>query len=297
MELYQLRTFLAVCRHGSLSAAGDELHLSQPAVTRQIQSLEKQVGVRLLDRQGRSVQPTPAGQTLLRFAEQIVQTILACETVMEDLRLGKRGRLSIGAGLTTTAFVLPALIQEYKRRLPAIELSIVTGTTQEILQHVLARRIDLGFVTSPVKHSDCITRALFQDEIILVGDPSQPLAGISIAVSELQSVPLVMYGPSGFRDFLEEELHIAKVEPTIVMELDSIEGIKRMAAAGVGHAFVPRSAAREELQEGKLVEVPVRGFGPLLRETSLLYLRDLTASLPIQGFMEIIDRHWPNRKK
>lgn len=293
MELFQLRTFLAVCRHGNLSAAGDELHLSQPAVTRQMQSLERQLGLKLINRQGRTIHPTVAGHILQRFAEQVLQTLSACETALEDLRLGKRGRLSIGAGLTTTAYVLPLLIQEYKRRLPEIELSIVTGTTQEILHHVLARRIDVGFVTSPVKHIECLTRPLFKDEIILVGDPSRPLAGISVSTAELQSLPLVMYGPSGFRDFLDDALRSARIEPRVVMELDSIEGIKRMASTGVGHAFVPRSAAREELGSGRLVEVPVRGFGPLERITSLLSLRNSVPSLSVKCFLELIDRYWP----
>ncbi len=295
MELVRLRTFVAVAKHQSMSAAARELHLSQPAITRQMQALEKAVGLSLLERQGRTTSLTAAGKILLKHAELILQAVDNCTQHLEDLRLGRQGKLALGAGLTTISFTLPPLMQEYKRRFPDIELSIANGTTQEILQLILDRQLDLGFVTSPVDHPDCENRRLFTDQIVLISGSEQKLAGISISLEELAELPLILYGPSGFQDFVRNSLLKVGITPRVAMELDSIEGIKRMVIAGVGHAFVPQSAVLEELSEGYLVTTPVRGLPDLVRQTSLIYLRQDTYSLAMKAFLNIVERRWPQK--
>lgn len=293
MELFRLRTFATVAKRQSISAAAEELHLSQPAITRQMQALEKTIGLRLLERQGRATLLTPTGKVLLHHVQLILQAVDNCTNHLEDLRLGRRGKLAVGAGLTTISFILPTLIQAYKRQLPDIELSITNGTTQEILQLILERRIDLGFITSPIKHPNCIVRPLFDDQIVLISNAEQKLAGISISKAELAELPLILYGPSGFHDFVEKELLAAEITPRVAMELDSIEGIKRMVVAGVGHAFVPKSAVLEELAEKRLVETPVRGLPNLVRQTCLLYLRQESYNFATEIFLDIVQRQWP----
>lgn len=294
MELVRLRTFATVARHQNLSAAAEELHLSQPAITRQMQALEKTVGLPLLERQGRLTLLTPAGKVLLQHTQLILHAVDNCVSHLEDLRLGRRGKLAIGAGLTTISVTLPALIHAYKRQLPDIELSITNGNTQEILQLILERRIDLGFITSPIKHPRCVVRPLFADQIVLISNAEQRFAGISISKEELSDLPLILYGPSGFHDFVEKELLLANITPNVAMELDSIEGIKRMVVAGVGHAFVPRSAVTEELAERRLVETPVRGLANLVRQTSLIFLQQESYNFATETFMDIVERHWPD---
>lgn len=293
MEISHLRTFLAVAKRGNLTRAADDLHLSQPAVSRQLQHLEQSCGLSLFERHGRTSRLSEAGQVLLNHAEQVLQTLENCERALSNLRSGKHGRLILGAGVTTTAYTLPGLIQQYKHRMPEIELSIQTGTTQEILQLVLERQVDLGFVTSPIKHADCVVRPLYSDRIVLVSDASLPFAGISISLAELSDLPLILYTPSGFRDFVENALNQVRVQPKVAMELDNIEGIKRMVAADVGYAFVPRSAVLEELQRGKLAEVPVRGLPELLRQTSMIRLRYTAPSPATEAFLDVLASHWP----
>lgn len=294
MEMSQLRTFLAVAKHHSLTAAATELHLSQPAVTRQLQKLEQWCGSPLFARQGKATHLTAAGEVLRSHAEQSLQALENCRFVLEDMRTGRRGSLALGAGLTTAAFSLPSLIQQYKKRLPDIELSISTGATQEILQLILDQQIDLGFVTSPVKHTNCLVRTLYDDHIVLVSDANLPFAGISVSLAALATLPLILYAPSGFRDFVENALRQVQVTPKVALELDSIEGIKRMVAAGVGYAFVPRSAVREELRNGQLAEVPIRGLPSLVRQTSVVRLSNNQPSLAVQVFLEILEQNWPS---
>jgi DNA-binding transcriptional LysR family regulator len=294
LEIAQLKTFLAVARHHNLTTAAEELHLSQPAVTRQIQRLEQWCGLPLLERHGRATRLTDAGEVLRAHAEQVLLTVDNCRSVLDDLRAGRRGNLVLGAGLTTVAFTLPGLIQQFKRRWPDIDLAIRTGATQEILQLILEQQIDLGFVTSPVKHPECSVRILFDDRIVLVSDAALPFAGISISLDELSTLPLILYAPSGFRNFVEDALRQVDVTPKVALELDNIEGIKRMVAAGVGYAFVPHSAVQEELGNGRLVEVPVRGLPPLIRQTSLVHLRQSRPSLAFRAFLEILEQRWPH---
>lgn len=292
MEITHLRTFTVVARLRNLTRAAEELHLSQPAVTRQLQRLEQWCNLPLFERRGKTTHLSSAGRVLLTHAQQVLQTLENCERALLDMRSGRRGRLVLGAGLTTAAYTLPSLIQQYKHRLPDIELSIQTGTTQEILQLVLEEQIDLGFVTSPIKHADCEVRPLYEDQIVLVSDASLPFAGISISLTELANLPLILYTPSGFRDFVEKALRQVQVVPKVALELDSIEGIKHMVAADVGYAFVPRSAVSEELLSGRLAEIPVRGLPALLRQTSLVRLRSNTVSPVIEAFLDVLEQHW-----
>ncbi len=297
VELYNLRTFATVAKRQSMSAAAKELHLSQPAVTRQMQGLEKTIGLPLLERQGRITLLTPSGKALLHHANIILQAVDNCLNQLEDLRLGRKGQLAIGAGLTTISFTLPSLIQTYKRQLPDIELSITSGNTQEILQLILDRQIDIGFITSPIRHPNCVVRPLFSDAIVLISNAEQKFAGISISLAELAELPLILYGPSGFHDFVEKALLEVEITPRVAMELDSIEGIKRMVVAGVGSAFVPKSAVLEELAEKRLVETPVRGLPNLVRQTSLLYLRQESSNFATEAFLEVVKRHWPENER
>src|SRR5437870_13258333 len=148
MELEQLRTFAAVARLGSLSAARGVVNLSQPAVSRQVQALERRLGTRLLDRGARGVHLTEAGEAVARGAADVLSRLEEMEAELALLRGGEGGTLRVGATVTVCLYLLPSLLRRYRERYPRQEIVILNERSRQIPELVRERRIDIGIASS-----------------------------------------------------------------------------------------------------------------------------------------------------
>jgi len=271
-----LETFAAVSRHRSFTRAAAELALSQPAVTQHIAALEASLDCRLLDRRGREVRLTAEGEHLLACHHRIQAALAELHRELADARGGSSGRLSVGAGLTICIFTLPALLAEYRLRHPGVELHVRSGRTRDVLDMVLAGQVDLGLVTSPVKHRLVETTPLYQDRMVVITRPEHPLAvdNRPVDATALDAHRLILFERgSGFRAYLEEVFESQGVLLRPDMELDSIEAIKEMVLAGLGISVVPEVAVTRELQAKGLVSLPLRDWPVMERTTSLIQRR------------------------
>lgn len=145
MTLDQLLTFRTVCLARSFRAAAEKLHLTQPAVSKQIRSLEIELGERLFER-GRTALLTEAGGTLLKYAEHLSEIVKNARNEIADLKELRRGHLSIGASHTIASHLLPDLVENYRLKYPRVTLSVETGWSPEILNRVVSHDLDLGLV-------------------------------------------------------------------------------------------------------------------------------------------------------
>jgi DNA-binding transcriptional LysR family regulator len=283
MELTQLRTFRLVAAHKSFSKAAKELHLTQPALTLQIKHLETEMGELLLDRSGRTLDLTPAGEVLLAYVHQILNlTDQAAETVRQYSNL--RGRITIASGTTNTIFRLPLILQDYRRRHPQIEIRIRNGDSELTTQLVYDNAVDLGLVTTiNPKDNHLQIIPLFKDPILLFAPQDYPT---QITLSELERESLILFrAGSGFRRFLEERFRQNGFVPKVTMEMESIEAIIRLVYSGLGLAFLPEIAAREELARGGLQKIDLPGWPPMYRQTYLIYRRDKYLTWPVKEFL------------
>src|SRR5439155_10960513 len=148
MELEQLRTFAAIARLGSLSAASAAVHLSQPAVSRQVQALERRLGAKLLERGARGVQLTEAGEAVARGAADVLSRLEEMEAELALLRGGEGGTLRVGATVTVCLYLLPPLLRRYRERYPRQEIVILNERSRQIPELVRERRIDVGIASS-----------------------------------------------------------------------------------------------------------------------------------------------------
>jgi DNA-binding transcriptional LysR family regulator len=286
-----LTTFAAVARHGSLTRAAEELHLSQPAVTQHIAALEHTLGCRLLTRHGRGVRLTPEGERLLVFHHRVEGSLADLRREIDDMQTGALGHLSVGAGLTICIFVLPALLAEYRTHHPGIELHVRSGRTQQVLEMVVDEQVDLGLVTSPVRHRAVETIPLYHDRMVVVARPDHPLAdGGPLDATSLASQRLILFERgSGFRTYLQEVFEGKGVLLHADFELDSIEAIKEMVLAGLGLSVVPEIAVARELAAGMLVTLPLKDWPPMERTTSLIRRVDARSRpAAVEAFLALV---------
>ncbi|HOJ76670.1 MAG TPA: LysR family transcriptional regulator [Bacillota bacterium] len=290
MDINQFKTFQSVATYKNFSKAAEELHLTQPAVTLQIKALEAELGELLFERLGRSLNLTPAGEIFLSYVQQILNLSEQAKQVVHQFSY-ELGRLTIGAGTTTTIFRLPDILHQYKLNHSKIEIQIRNGTSNIINKLVHENSVDVGLVTTIDPRLNLLTFPVFADQIHLIAPPNFPA---TININQLEAEPLLLFRfGSGFRLFLEEKFRKYNFRPKISMELESIEAIIRFVQRGLGLAFLPEVAVKDELAKNELKIVTINSWEPMIRHTYLILRRDKYLTWPVKAFLEqLTTRNW-----
>ena len=274
MDTKQLAAFCAVVERKSFSEAAERLGVTQPAVSQQIRSLEERVGQQLLDRSGRRVEPTEAGNRLYRSA----QRLLALERQLLEEVAGEaegplRGQLAIGASTGPGGTVVPVLLCEFAEANPDVTIDLTISDTQTIVDRVARRELELGIVGATPRNRSVAYEPFFRDEVVLVCPPGHRFAGKTVSLDDLRGERLiVMQEGAGVRQVIEDELREAGTrlrDLDVRLELGLQESVKSAVEAGHGVTFISRTAVEPELATGTLAEAGVRGLEPS-REISLV---------------------------
>src|SRR6476620_6084560 len=290
MDTRQLAAFCAVVERKSFSEAAERLGVTQPAVSQQIRSLEDRVGQQLLDRSGRRVEPTEAGNRLYRSA----QRLLALERQLLEDVAGEadgplRGQLAMGASTGPGGTVVPVLLCEFAEANPDVTVDLTISDTQTIVEQVARREIELGVVGATPRNRAVAYEPFFHDEVILVCPPDHPFAGKTVALDELRGRRLiVMQEGAGVRQVIEDELREAGTrlrDLEVRLELGLQESVKSAVEAGHGVGFISRTAVERELASGVLAEARVRGLEPS-REISLVRAAGRVSTRVADAFVE-----------
>ena len=261
MELRLLRTFRAVAEAGSFTQAAARIHLTQAAVSVHIRQLEEEIGTPLFLRVNKKLYLTETGRALLDHAETILRAHDEAKAALASLGQSSRGRLRIGVTSTTfTLQPLPEILSEIKRRFALLDLTVVGGTSERIVEQILAGHLDVGIVSLPVEASDLTTETLRSDRLVAVMNPTHRLAGEkSVTMDVLTAEPLILSEHGGntrrLLDLFFEKNHL---EPTIIMELQRTEAIIKMVELGFGVTILPQGAVRTGVARGTLRAVSVK---------------------------------------
>jgi DNA-binding transcriptional LysR family regulator len=292
MELRLLESFARVAALGSLTRAAEELHLTQPALTRQIAALEKQLGVVLLARLPRGVALTPAGEALEQHALRLLRMADEAAADVREVAAGRSGRLVVGASSTAATYVLPPLLARFRRDHPGVELSVLTGGSSRVCEMVRGGEAHVGVVTAPADGRALRSIVLGELETVVVLHPKHPLAGAEwpeIAPEALAEAPLIlMQSGTNLRARVDEILAAAGVSARVDMELDSVEAIKQMVAAGLGLSLIPAVAVRREVAAGELVARPLAGVDHSGRHLCCVVPTDREPRPPLSQFLEVL---------
>jgi LysR family transcriptional regulator, low CO2-responsive transcriptional regulator len=286
MDFDQLETFLEVARHNSFSRAAEKRFRTQPAVSSQIRALEEEIRARLFDRSGGKVALTAAGKVFQKYAEEAIESKRVTLTNIGEMERVPRGEIVVGANEGTCLHVLPEVFAGFKKRYPDVAVSINRAERARILEFIIDNTVDFGIVSLPVKDNRLTVVPVHRDELVIIAAPDHPLAGRKQAsVTEAADFPLLMPKLGNTRDALENVFHERNLKPTISMELDSSELLKRFVAAGVGVGFIAASNVVDEVRAGTLAAIPIAD-AHIRRDLALVFRKDKALSRAALAFID-----------
>lgn len=262
MNLHHLRLFAAVVDHGGFTKAAESLHLSQPAISKSLNELERQLGLTLLDRGGRSIRLTDAGQTLYARARELFGVERIAEQELREIRGLKRGVLRIGASTTIATYMLPPYLGRFHLRHPGIRIRATSANTRTVLRMLLESRVDVALVEGPVSHPQVEIQPWREDELVVISHPEHRLlysTGVDVAMLVREQF-IVREPGSGTRDVIARALALHGARLAKTMRVGGTEAIKQAVAAGLGLAIVSRAAAADQLALGKIAVLSVEGL-------------------------------------
>ena len=262
LNYHHLRIFYAVAMAGSFTRASEELYISQPAVSVQVKALEEFFGIPLIDRSGRAIGLTNAGEVVFDHAQRLFNTADAMVKAVEELKGLKAGQLAIASSTTPGDYLLPALIGRFKGLYPGVEVALEITNTPGVLRRLLQNEIDLGFVGDPLDHRELDLLRFRRDEIVVFARPDHPLVGpdVAPAASLRDKVFVLREAGSATRKWAEEGLRELGVSYKVAMELGSNEAVKRAVAAGLGLGMLSRYALDIEVASDALSVVNIQGL-------------------------------------
>ena len=263
VTLTQLVAFLTVVRRGSVTAAAEELVVTQPSVSAAVNALERELGVQLTERAGRTVRPTAAGVAYAPFAADVLGLLEQGARAAREAEEAHPHTLRISAVTTAGEYLVPQLIQAFRERRPEVEISLDVGNREGVFQRVLDHKVDVA-VTGRIPDDERLVGVDFADnEFVLITSADDRLARRrSVGIEELATRPWLLREPgSGTRTLVEEFLSSRGIEPT-VLTLGSNGAIKQAARTGLGIALQSRAAVELQLNSGLQGTITPRGGLP-----------------------------------
>lgn len=286
MDFEQLRTFLQVARLKSFSRAAEKMGMTQPAISAQIRSLEKETGARLFDREGGKVTFTAAGRLFEPFAEHCLQCQSHITLAVNELYRSARGEVAVSASEATSLYVLPPVLAQYKRHFTRVNLNIVRAEHSRSLEAVLNRVVEFAIMSTPVKDPRLNVHVIHRDEIVLTVHTTHPLARQEVVrLDDLLQYPLLLLKQGRQRNHINNMFHAHDMHPRVAMEVDSSELLKRLICAELGMGFLPRANVIDDVHAGLLKVLRVEGVR-LQRELALVYRKDRTLTHAANAFLE-----------
>ncbi|MDZ4338366.1 MAG: LysR family transcriptional regulator [Pseudomonas sp.] len=286
MDLATLNAFIAIAELGSFSEAAERLHLTQPAVSKRIASLEQQLSVRLFDRLGREVSLTEAGRALLPRAYQILNVLDDTRRALTNLNGEISGRLTLATSHHIGLHRLPPLLRAFTRAHPQVALDIQFLDSEVAYEEVLHGRAELAVITlAPETREPVHAVAVWDDPLDFVAAPEHPLArSKAISLADVAHHPAVFPGGNTFTHHIVRRLFEAQgLTPNIAMSTNYLETIKMMVSIGLAWSVLPRTMLDEQV-----ARLPLPGI-QLTRQLGYISHSDRTLSLAARAFWNLLD--------
>jgi DNA-binding transcriptional LysR family regulator len=292
IENFKLRVFRVVADTLNFRRAGEELHLTQPAVTSQIKALEENLGIALFDRIGREICLTPAGGTLLNYVRRIETITNEAVAALAPFGGQEEMELTIGASHTIAVYLLPKLLPQLMNEWPKLKVHVLGGNTNEVLQALTTHQIGVGLIEAPAFRPDLKVEQFGEDELALIVRPDHRWAKkASLRAAELVQEPILLREVgSGLRRFVEEYLErngVLRRQLHNSIDMNSTEGIISAVEVGLGVGLVPCMALDKPCGVGSVTIVPLEN-GPVRRQLSIVLLNGPEPKGPVGLLLELL---------
>ena len=262
MEIRQLRAFVAIAESGTFTAGALRVHVTQAAISMQIRQLETEIGAKVFVRAPRHVILTEAGEQLLRRARHILREHDAALDEIAELAGAERGRLRIGsASAMVLTEQLPAILKELRKQHPAAEIAVTSGTSEVLVDQILAGEVDIAFVSLPVDVRGIKTERLSEDQLVAIASPRHKLSKQkTISAYTLAGERLILGERGGnTRRLIDQFFAQAGVTIRVAMELSRQQAIRRMVEEDMGVGIVPLQSVKDEVEKGRLIRWWIEG--------------------------------------
>jgi DNA-binding transcriptional LysR family regulator len=263
MNFHQLHIFHTVAELGSFSLAAQMLHMTQPAVTMQVQGLEDYFGTKLLNRSTKKIELTEAGQTLFPYAQRSIDMMRETDVAMSSFTHMLQGRLQLGASLTIGEYVLPRLLGPFGQQYPQINIVMKVMNTTQIIDEICKHQLNFGLIEAPIQHPNMVIDVVMQDELKLIVPADHPLAEQDeVNLEDVLQYPFVLREQgSGTRQVMEDQflnngINLDQIQ--VVMELGSTGAVKSAVEAGLGITMLSPSSVKHEIALGLVKMMDIR---------------------------------------
>jgi len=289
MEMNQLEFFRKVVEEGSFSKAAERVYRTQPAVSIAIRRLEEEIGAPLFERSQKTPALTEVGQVVYDYAKRILSLRDQALDGVAEMKSLKRGRVRIGANESTSHYLLPQIILDYRKRYPQVKVEIFGHSSDHLARQVLDGNVDFALMAFDPVDSDLESFPVLKDELVLIMHPDHPLTKrAAVTVEELGKESFVAHNvKTGSRQRVIEVFAQHRTPLNITLELATIETIKRFVQLKIGLGFVPRMCVAEELERGSLATVPVQDL-TYERTLWVTHRREMTFSHAAAAFLELL---------
>ena len=291
LNLNQLRAFYQVAKCQNVSLAARQLFVSQPAVTAQVKLFEESCGLKLFKKKGHSLVLTDEGRTLFSHAKKVFEYEKRIEDALEQMKELKKGSLKLGSARTYARYFIPFLLTGFRDAYPHIKIHLDEGSSREMINSLIELRNEVVIVAKTDDHANIAFIPFSREELVLILPPNHHLADEnSIFFEQFSREPIIMKDKgSGTRKLVDELYSNNNVIPNILMETGDAEIIKLLVQHGEGVSFLVKEAVAVELQEKKLVTVPLKKNSIFL-DVTIAYLKNQPLSPPAQAFLDSLKK-------
>ena len=296
MEIRQLRAFVAIAESGTFTAGALRVHVTQAAISMQIRQLETEIGAKVFVRAPRHVILTEAGEQLLRRARHILREHDAALDEIAELAGAERGRLRIGsASAMVLTDQLPAILKDLRKQHPAAEIAVTSGTSEVLVDQILAGEVDIAFVSLPVDVRGIKTERLSQDQLVAIASPRHKLAKQKTVSAYTLAGERLILGERGgnTRRLIDQFFAQAGVTLRVAMELSRQQAIKRMVEEDMGVGIVPLQSVKDEVEKGRLIRWWIEG-AQINWELGIAQLSNGYDSPIMQKFVALAHKNFTN---
>ena len=296
LEVRHLQLVAAVAEVGSLTRAGDRLHLTQSALSHQLRDIESRLGAALFLRLGKRLVLTPAGERLLTSARDVLERLTQAEHDIREMGRDRAGILRITTECYTCYHWLPPLLLRYRRTFPRVEVRIDVEATHHPIEMLLAGKIDLGLMSTPVRDRRLVSRRVFDDELVLIASRQHRFAQQThVRLAQMRDETLFVYPPKEESGALQNVLLPAGAAPARVEEVQLTEAITELVKAGLGVAILARWAVQPLIDAGSVVGRPLPSRA-MHRVWSAVMPKDLAGADYVKEFIELLEKHAPTSR-
>jgi DNA-binding transcriptional LysR family regulator len=293
VELHQLQCFIAVLEEGGFKRATARLGITQPALSYQIKRLEEELGVQVFHRGAGGITPTEAGRILLEHAHRVIAAVREAHQAVRELSDGVTGEVGIGTMKCIGTYFLPQVLWEMRAKHPMVRPRILYRNSDELLDSLLANKLDVVVVADPPPDDRLEYRLLFNERISVIAGPGHPFFGRPVlAAAELKGTDFVALSPQTTTGgLILDYLAGQGLAPVPALTTDNIETVKRLVEAGMGVAFLPDMVTSDDVESAGRARLSRSAVDPpLAMEISIVTWRNARGSLALDAFVDELQR-------